>query len=221
MNESSNATVSPAVEQLWRDAFLGASSRATMTVPDESVTSSSLGAAQETALVPNVVVNIQRLASWSISGSIEGVDISTEFVSGNDKNIAADAVLAATQPEEIIVALSLEGRYAAAERISDLNAMSKDDPDEAAIVLASLRELALFFLSQRQLVDPAIGLSPDGLLLVEWASPERGVLAMKFLTDGMIQFAGVSAIRHTGRRLRVEGRLPKDRALDAVRAFIP
>ena len=94
-------------------------------------------------------------------------------------------------------------------------------PDEPAIVLASLRELALFLLSQRRLVEPEIGLGPDGLLLAEWASTERGVLAMKFLADGIIQFAGVSGAGGAGPRLRVHGRLPKDRALDAVRAFVP
>ena len=94
-------------------------------------------------------------------------------------------------------------------------------PDEPAIVLASLRELALFLLSQRRLVEPEIGLSPDGLLLAEWVSAEWGVLAMKFLPDGIIQFAGVSAAGGAGPRLRVHGVLPKDRALEAVRAFVP
>ena len=94
-------------------------------------------------------------------------------------------------------------------------------PDERAIALASLRELALFFLSKHRLVEPEIGLSPDGLLLAEWASAERGVLAMKFLPDGIVQFAGVSAAGGAGPRLRVHGELPKDRALDAVQAFVP
>ncbi len=94
-------------------------------------------------------------------------------------------------------------------------------PDDPPIVLSSLRELALFLLSQRRLVDPQIGLSPNGLLLAEWASAARGVLAMKFLPDGIIQFAGVSPVGSAAHRLRVHGELPKDRALDAVRAFLP
>ena len=56
--------------------------------------------------------------------------------------------------------------------------------------------------------------------MAEWASPERGVLAVKFLSDGMFQLAAVSAAGGTGTRLRARGCLPKDRALDAVRAFI-
>ena len=48
-----------------------------------------------------------------------------------------------------------------------------------------------------------------------------GVLVMNFLPDGMIQFAAVanSAIRGDRRR-RVNGTLPKDEALSAVRQFI-
>ena len=154
---------------------------------------------------------------WSIPGGAEGTPVYRD-----DRSIAADRVLAATQPDDVVAALSLGGCRAAADRIRDLNEMTRDAaPDEPAVVVASLRELALFLLSQRRLVDPEIGLGPDGLLLAEWASAERGVLAMKFLPDGIIQFAGVSAAGGPGPRLRVHGALPKDRALDAVRAFIP
>ena len=144
------------------------------------------------------------------------------LVHREDEKDAADRILAATRPEEIVAALSLGECRAAANRIRDLDEMTKDGgPDEAPIVFASLRELALFLLSQRRLGDPEIGISPNGLLLAEWTSAERGVLAMKFLPDGMIQFAGVSAAGSAGPRLRVHGELPKDRALDAVRAFLP
>lgn len=144
------------------------------------------------------------------------------LVHRDDENDAVDRILAATRPEEIVAALSLRECRAAANRIRDLDEMTKDGgPDEAPIVFASLRELALFLLSQRRLAEPEIGISPSGLLLAEWTSAERGVLAMKFLPDGMIQFAGVSAAGSAGPRLRVHGELPKDRALDAVRAFLP
>ena len=76
-------------------------------------------------------------------------------------------------------------------------------------------------MNRHQLADPEIGLSQDGLLQAEWMSAESGVLAMKFLSDGMIQFAAVSAAEGARRRLRVHGVLPKDRVLEAVRAFIP
>ena len=158
-----------------------------------------------------------RLAGEAVPADAEGTPVHRD-----DRTIAADRVLAAKQPDEIAVALVLGGRRAAADRIRDLDEMTRDGaPEEAAIVFASLRELALFLLGQRWLVEPEIGLDPNGLLLAEWVSAERGVLAMKFLPGGMIRFAGVSAAGGVCPRLRVHGELPKDLALDAVRAFIP
>lgn len=166
--------------------------------------------------------SVRQLAGEAVPADAEGA-----LVHRDGRTIAAGQVLAATRPDEIAAALALGGRRAAADRIRDLDGMMRDgDPDEAAIVLASLRELALslldrFLLGRHGLIEPEIGLDPNGLLLAEWASAERGVLAMKFLPGGMIRFAGVSAAVGAGPRLRVNGELPKDFALDAVRAFLP
>lgn len=219
MMHSSDATMSPAVEQIWRAGLLEAFAQAPRATPDDPVTSSSSVTTLETAgrWLDDTTTDLQKLTWWSIPGSAEGTRVDRD-----DRSIAADRVLAAKQPGEVVAALSLGGCRAAADRIRDLDEMTSDAaPDEPTIVLASLRELALFLLSQHRLVDPEIGLSPDGLLLAEWVSAERGVLAMKFLPDGIIQFAGVSAADGAGPRLRVHGGLPKDRALDAVRAFVP
>ena len=220
MMHASDATVSPAVEQSWRAGLLEALARAPRAAPEDPVTSSLSATRLETAgRLPDDTTDIQKLKklTCSILGGAEGT-----CVYHDDRSMAADRILAATQPDEVVAALSLGGCRAAADRIGDLHEMTTDaGPDEPAIVLASLRELALFLLSRRRLVEPEIGLSPDGLLLAEWASAERGVLAMKFLPDGIIRFAGVSATGGAGPRLRVHGELPKDRALDAVRAFVP
>lgn len=161
--------------------------------------------------------SVRQLAAGAVPADTEGT-----LVHGDGRTIATDRVLAATRPDEIVAALALGGWRTAADRIGDLDEMTRDGgPDEAAIVLGSLRELAHFLLSRRRLVEPEIGLDPNGLLLAEWASAERGVLAMKFLPGGMIRFAGVSAAGGAGPRLRVNGELPKDLVLDAVRAFLP
>ncbi len=167
---------------------------------------------------PGTVASVSLLR---IRGSSpEGVE--DTCLAENHHTATVNRVLAAKQPDEIVVALSLGGCRSAADRIEDLYAMTKDgDPDEPSIVLASLRELALFLLRQRPPMDPEIAVSPDGLLLAEWTSAERGVLAMKFLPTGRTQFAGVSPSAGTGPRCRVRGELPKDLALDAVQAFLP
>ena len=139
----------------------------------------------------------------------------------DDRRIAAARVLGAVKAEEIAPALSFVGWRAVAERVQELCRMVGDDPDEPPIVLASLRELALFLLSQPQIPEPEIGVSPNGLALAEWASAERGVLAMKFLPDGRIQFAAVSAAAGSGPPFRVHGELPRDRTVVAVQGFLP
>ncbi len=138
-----------------------------------------------------------------------------------DPNVAVALIRTAKQPTEIAKALSIAGRRAIADRIEDLDEMTRDGgTDESPMVLASLRELALFLLSQPQLADPEIGISPGGLLLAEWASRDRGVLAMEFRPDGLVQFAAV-APRGVDPRPRVHGKLPRGNALGAVRNFIP
>lgn len=93
--------------------------------------------------------------------------------------------------------------------------------DEPGVRLHNVSVVVTAEYHNPSILNPEIGIGPSGLLLAEWTSAERGVLAMKFLPGGMIQFAGVSAAGGTGPRLRVHGELPKDRALDAARAFIP
>ena len=215
MMHSSDATRSPAVKRILRAGLLAALVSAPRATPEGGGTSSLSAPMSETA--GRCLYDIQTPTRWTVPGGA----VDTRY-HRDDRSIAVDRVLAATQPDEIVAALSLGGCRAAADRIRDLVEMTNDGaPDEPSIVFASLCELSLFLLSRHRLVDPEIGISPDGLLLAEWASAERGVLAMKFLVDGIIRFAGVSAVRGVGPPLRVQGELPKDRALDAVRAFVP
>lgn len=142
--------------------------------------------------------------------------------SSGGPSIADARILVATHPTEVIEALLFVGRRTIAHRIKCLDEMTTDGaPDEPPIMLVSLRELALFLLSEPQLAAPEIAVGPTGLLLAEWASPEHDVLAMEFRPDGIIQFAAVSAGGTACARLRVHGELPKDLALNAVRDFIP
>lgn len=161
--------------------------------------------------------DFQNPSQWSIPK-----DTVSTLDCGDDIRIAINRIFAATEPDEIAASLAMGGCPAIADRIRDLVEMARDDAlNGTDVVLASLRELALFALSQRALPNPEIGLSPSGILLAEWASDERGVLAIKFLLNGMLQFAGVSARQSAGCGFRVHSELPNDRAMDAVRAFIP
>ena len=124
--------------------------------------------------------------------------------------------------EEIIAVLSLFGLDAVADRLGYLRSLADDDPDEAPIEIESLRAMALFLMSERQLPDPRVGVTPDGFIQIDWSVQPNGLLAMEFLPSGLIRFAAISAPAQRGiERLNVNGTLPKDEILGAVRPFIP
>ena len=97
----------------------------------------------------------------------------------------------ASTHEEIIAVLSMFGLETVSDRLGYLRSLVDDDPDEPQMELESLRAMALFIMSERQLPLPRIAVSPDGLIQIEWRPEDRGILAMKFLLDGKIRFAGI------------------------------
>jgi len=115
-----------------------------------------------------------------------------------------------------------------ADRLSYLRQLAADDPDEPALQVDSLRELAWFLLTERWLSGVQIGVSPDGLAQAEWRIPgdaadteSNGILVMEFLGSGLIRFAAVAPRSTQGdvQRMRVNGTLPKAEAVRAVAPF--
>ena len=117
--------------------------------------------------------------------------------------------------------LRLHGLDAIADRLNYLHRLAAEDPDEQPMAVDSLRGLALFLMSERQLPDPQIAISPEGYAQVEWRVGERGILAMEFLPfDRLIRFAAISAPAQRGvQRQSVHGTLPADQALNAIYAI--
>ena len=55
---------------------------------------------------------------------------------------------------------------------------------------------------------------------IEWWFPTNGILAMEFLPSGLVRFAAISSPAQQGvDRLSLNGTLPKDEALAALRPF--
>ncbi len=136
------------------------------------------------------------------------------------REVFAARIVAASKPAEIVAVLRLAQLHRLADRVEYLHRLVKDDPDEPAIEFASLKELALFLVSERRFGEPEIGVSPDGFLQAEWPVKNGGVLVMNFLPDGLVQFAAVAeSVIGDDRRRRVNGTLPKDEALSTVRPF--
>ena len=127
---------------------------------------------------------------------------------------------AADSIAEIIGILRLFRLSAIANRLRYLRDLADDDPDATPLNLDSLRFMALFTMSERRLPDPRIAVSPDGLAHIEWRLPTNGILAIEFLTSGLIRFAAISApAQPKDDRMYVSGTLPKDEALAAVKSF--
>ena len=123
--------------------------------------------------------------------------------------------------QEIIEVLRLTNLGAAASRIDYLNSLDDDDPDEAPIQVDSLRHLALFLIEERSLQEPRIGVSPDGLMQIEWRLEYDGILAMQFLGAGQIQFAAIAGnVSKDMTRERLNGTLQKADMMEAIHPFL-
>ena len=95
--------------------------------------------------------------------------------------------------EAVIRDLSQNGLTRPAERLRHLRYLTDSGAGEAPINIESLRHLAAFLKDHRELGTPGIFITPDGLAQIEWRTTDEGIVAMEFLTNGWIQFAGISA----------------------------
>lgn len=121
---------------------------------------------------------------------------------------------------EIIGILRLFGHEEVSDRLDYLRGLSDDDPDEPRLELESLRTFARFVMSERQLPNPEIGLSPSGLAVGQWIIPPDGILALEFRASDWIRFAAIGNTPHqSSPRKRVSGTLRKRGTLDAIREF--
>ena len=127
---------------------------------------------------------------------------------------------AAETHEQIIDALRECGLTAVGERLQYLRNLGAHDSTEPPMEIESLGALARFLIGGRQLPDPGIGVTPDGLLMANWRVPPEGLIALEFRADGLIRFAAVSAsAKHAADRTSINGELPIDEALAALSPF--
>ena len=111
-------------------------------------------------------------------------------------------------------ALRSAGMVSVANRIAYLSRVAAEEPDDDPIDPESLRRLTQFLIEERQLPRPRIGVSPGGVMQIEWRIAGGGILALEFPPDGRIGFAGVSGSE------RASGTLRKDAAMRAVKPFM-
>ena len=141
------------------------------------------------------------------------------------------------EENEIVDALRSYGLNEVAARLVLLREMLDEDPDEPDLAIESLRLFAEFFIQEARLLVPEVGAGPEGFVEAEWrissngekmAPPDEsywgrgdGILAMKFLTTGLVRFAATSWPAGQGKeRLRTSGTLPRTSILPAVQTFV-
>ena len=127
-------------------------------------------------------------------------------------------------PSEIDVlmsALVIYGCAAAAAKIQEFLAIREEDPDEPPINRESLLSLVQFLIQEPQLLPPVVSSDLDGLMEMEWhlldnGDPNtpwgrgNGVVSLKFLKSGSIQYVALSGPRRRGQdRLRLHGEATK------------
>jgi hypothetical protein len=152
------------------------------------------------------------------------VQISREVV--DDANI-----FAAESGAALTAYLRDQGSGLVADCIDKYLNILAEEPDEAPIVIDSLRSLVSFVLMSPTLRTPIVGSDPEGLMELEWHLPDNGnpdsfwgrgngVVSLKFLTSGLVQYVALSGPHQKGVvRLQTQGVSTKEYMLRSLGEF--
>ena len=143
-----------------------------------------------------------------------------------------DASTFAAESETALTAyLRGRGKSPVADRIDKFLGILAEEPDEAPIVFDSLRSLVSFVLMSPTLSPPVVGSDTEGLMELEWhladnGNPDsfwgrgNGVVSLKFLTSGLVQYVALSGPHQKGMlRLQTQGVSTKDYLLRSLGEF--
>ena len=113
------------------------------------------------------------------------------------------AVISVDERKVLLGRLAGMGRKHVADRIQQYIDIVDDEPDEPPVVMESLRSVVTFVSQQPKLEPPVVGSDPHGLMELEWHLKDNGdpnsvwgrgngVIIMKFLRSGKIQYVALS-----------------------------
>ena len=125
-----------------------------------------------------------------------------------------------TTHDEMVLLLRWFGKPIVADRIEELLAIGEEEQDEPHISIESLRNFVRLLMAEGKLIEPNIGVTPNGLLQAQWSTSGNGVVAAEFLASGLVQVTAISApAKRDVKRQVVRGTLEHREMLDAVQAF--
>ena len=131
----------------------------------------------------------------------------------------------------ITALLRHRGHGETADRIQLFFDIRAQEPNEPPIVIESLRSLVTFIIQEPKLSVPIIGSDPQGLMELEWhlrdnGNPNslwgrgNGVVSMKFLKSGTIQFVALSGPYRRGlARKREQGESTRENMMASLGDF--
>ena len=153
-------------------------------------------------------------------------DVMTRHVLGGGRTWGYD------RKATLLAHLRHNNREQVADRIQHFFDRRDQDPDEPPIVIESLRSLVSFIIQEPRLSPPIIGSDPKGRMEIEWhlhdnGNPDsvwgrgNGVVSMKFLESGVIQFVALSGPHIEGQdRLRIQDQATGDDIITKLGEFV-
>ena len=120
--------------------------------------------------------------------------------------------------EEAITILGRNGFQTCASRLTYLKSMIDEEPDGKPMEMNSLRMAASFIIENRQVPNPQITVSHEGLIYLRWQFGPDGVLGMEFLPSGLIRFTAILHNSDSNRR-SVNGVMMPSDVMRAIKPF--
>ena len=141
------------------------------------------------------------------------------------------AVISVDERKVLLDRLAGMGRENVADRIQQFLNIVDDEPDEPHVAMESLRSVVSFIAQQPKLAPPIVGSDPQGLMELEWHLKDNGdpnsvwgrgngVVSMKFLASGKIQYVALSGPYRSGaEREETQGESTKEDMMDSLGMF--
>ena len=131
----------------------------------------------------------------------------------------------------LVSLLTIRGRKDVADRIQQYLDIVADEPDEPPVAMESLRSVVSFIAQQAKLAPPIVGSDPQGFMELEWHLKDNGdpnsvwgrgngVVSMKFLRSGKIQYVALSGPYRPGiERAEKQDESTKEEIMDSLGMF--
>ena len=125
------------------------------------------------------------------------------------------------EQEEVVNFLRANGRPILAGKLLTMLQDVMEDPDEPAISIVSLRDMARLLVKYDNFSDPSIGPDRLGIIHAQWRIVGNGVLVMSFLGHDEILLIAQADANPDSKALDIARRGPKQEILQEFGDLVP